>query len=112
MPGLARSGADPMTESAAGRPTGFGLFWFGEGVSLLGNATSTVLMSLLAVVHLHAGPGWMGALTAAAWLPWLLIGLPAGAWVDRLPPRAVMITADLVAAITLLSIPIAWWLDA
>src|SRR4029078_5801088 len=54
----------------------------------------------------------MAWLTAAAWLPWLLIGLPAGAWVDRLPPRPVMITADLVAAVTLLSVPIAWWLNA
>jgi MFS family permease len=92
--------------------TGFGLFWFGEGISLLGNATSSVLLSLLAVVHLQAGPGWMGALTASAWLPWLLIGIPAGAWVDRRCPRRVMIAADLVAAATLFSVPVAWWLDA
>lgn len=96
---------------ATGRTPGFGLFWFGEGVSLLGNATSSVLISLLAVIHLRAGPGWMGALTAAAWLPWLVIGLPAGAWVDRWPARKVMITADLVAAAALLTVPIAWWLD-
>jgi len=53
------------------------------------------------VTHFHAGPGWMGLLTAAVWLPWLLIGLPAGAWLDRLDLRAVMITADLVSAATL-----------
>jgi MFS family permease len=100
------------TGNDTGRATsGFGLFWFGEGVSLLGNATSTVLITLLAVVHLQAGPGWMGALTAAAWLPWLIIGLPAGAWVDRAAPRAVMIAADLAAAASLASVPIAWWLD-
>jgi Transmembrane secretion effector len=87
----------------------FRLFWFGEGVSLLGNATTVVLIALLAVVHLGAGPEWMGALTAAAWLPWLVVGIPAGAWVDRLPPRRVMIVADLVAAAALLSVPIAWW---
>lgn len=90
--------------------SGFGLFWFGEGVSLLGNATSSVLITLLAVVHLQAGPGWMGALTASAWLPWLVLGLPVGAWVDRAAPRAVMIAADLAAAATLASVPIAWWL--
>lgn len=111
MASLARTEARPATDPAViGRRTGFGLFWFGEGVSLLGNATSTVLISLLAVVHLHAGPGWMGALTAAAWLPWLVIGVPAGAWVDQLPPRRVMIVADLVAATALLSVPLAWWL--
>jgi MFS family permease len=84
----------------------FHLLWFGEGVSVLGNATTAVLLPLLAVVGFGAGPGWMGALTAAAWLPWLVIGLPAGAWVDRLRPRSVMIASDLVAAGLLASIPI------
>jgi MFS family permease len=88
----------------------FTLMWSGEGVSLLGTATTSVLLPLLAVTHFPAGPGWMGVLTAAAWLPWLLIGLPAGAWLDRLDPRAVMITADLASAATLASVPLGWWL--
>lgn len=93
--------------TAAGR--NFHLLWFGEGVSVFGNATTSVLIPLLAVIQLDAGPFAMGALTALAWLPWLLIGLPAGAWIDRLPAREVMIVADLVAAATLLSVPVAWW---
>ena len=84
----------------------FALLWFGEGVSLLGNSTTALLVPVLAAVRLHAGPGWMGALAAAAWLPWLLIGLPAGAWVDRLPPRQVMIVADVCSAAALLVVPI------
>ncbi|GAA4730849.1 MFS transporter [Pedococcus ginsenosidimutans] len=55
-----------------------------------------------------AGPGWMGLLTAAAWAPWLVIGLPAGAWVDRQPARRVMVASDLVAAAVLASVPLAW----
>ena len=86
----------------------FTLLWLGEGVSVLGNATTSVLLPLLAVVGFHAGPGWMGALTALGWLPWLLVGLPAGAWVDRMPPRRVMLASDLVAAVTLASVPVAW----
>jgi MFS family permease len=93
------------------RNRNFALLWFGEGVSVLGNATTSVLLPLLAVVGFDAGAGWMGALTAAAWLPWLLIGLPAGAWVDRLPARRVMIVSDLAAAVTLASVPVAWLLD-
>jgi MFS family permease len=54
----------------------------------------------------------MGVLSAAAWLPWLLVGLPAGAWVDRLDPRRVMIAADLAAALTTASVPVAWALHA
>ena len=93
------------------RNRNFGLLWFGEGVSVLGNATTFVLLPLLAVVGFDAGAGWMGALTAAAWVPWLLIGLPAGAWVDRLPARRVMVVSDLAAAVTLASVPVAWLLD-
>jgi MFS family permease len=93
------------------RNRNFRLLWFGEGVSVLGNATTSILLPLLAVVGFDAGPGWMGALTAAAWVPWLVIGLPAGAWVDRLPPRRVMVVSDLAAAVTLASVPLAWALD-
>ncbi len=85
----------------------FNLLWLGEGVSLLGNSTTLVLLPLVAVVGFGAGPGWMGVLTASAWLPWLLIGLPAGAWVDNLPSRRVMIVSDLVAAGFMVSVPLA-----
>jgi hypothetical protein len=85
----------------------FRLLWFGEGVSVLGNATSAVLLPLAAVVQFHAGPGWLGLLTAAAWLPWLVVGLPAGAWIDHLRPRSVMMASDLVAAALVASIPAA-----
>ena len=85
----------------------FNLLWLGEGVSLLGNSTTIMLLPLIAVVGYGAGPGWMGVLTASAWLPWLLIGLPAGAWVDNLPARRVMVISDLVAAVFMFSVPLA-----
>ncbi len=98
----------PVGTAPSGSPNrNFNLLWLGEGVSVLGNATTSVLLPLLAVTGFGAGPGWMGALTAAAWLPWLVIGLPAGAWIDRLDPRRVMITADLIAAAALVTVPIA-----
>ena len=50
----------------------------------------------------------MGLLTAAAWLPWLVVGLPAGAWIDRADARRVMIAADLGAAAAIGSVPVAW----
>ena len=43
------------------RNRNFALLWFGEGVSVLGNATTSVLLPLLAVVGFDAGAGWMGA---------------------------------------------------
>ena len=88
----------------------FRLLWFGESVSVLGSATTSTLLPLLAVVGFDAGPGWMGILTAASWVPWLLVGLPAGAWVDRLPARRVMMASDLAAGLALVSVPAAWLL--
>lgn len=88
----------------------FRLFWAGEAVSLLGTSTSSVFLPLVAVVALHATPAAMGLLTACVWLPWLVVGLPAGAWVDRLQPRTVMIAADLFAAAAAATVPVAWLL--
>ncbi len=98
------------TSSAASGPN-FNRLWAGEGISLLGNATSSVLLPLLAVQQLGAGAEWMGVLSAAVWLPWLIIGLPAGAWVDQWSPRPVMIIANVVAAAALATIPVAWSLN-
>lgn len=90
------------------RNRNFSLLWFGEGVSVLGSMTTTVVFPLLAVTQFHAGPLAMGLLTGAVWLPWLVLGLPVGAVVDRSDPRRVMMAADLVAATAVATVPIAW----
>ena len=55
--------------------------------------TTAVVVPLVAVTVFDAGAAWMGLPTAAAWLPWLVVGLPAGAWIDRADARRVMIAA-------------------
>lgn len=91
------------------RERNFRLLWIGETVSQVGNAMAVVGVPLVGVVVLHASTFAVGLLTAAAWLPWLVIGLPAGAWVDRLPVRPVMIAADLISAGLYASVPLAAW---
>jgi MFS family permease len=91
------------------RTRNFGLFWAGESISGFGSAITTVALPLVAVSTLHASTGLVALLTAANWLPWLLIGLPAGAWVDRWRRRRTLLTADLVSAVVLAAIPIAAW---
>jgi hypothetical protein len=88
----------------------FRLLWFGETVNQLGSAMALVGVPLLAVIGLQASAFAVSSLVAAAWLPWLIIGLPAGAWVDRLPCRAVMIACDLVSAALYATVPLAYWL--
>jgi MFS family permease len=85
----------------------FRLLWIGETTSSFGSSISNVALPLVALTVLHAGVFAISVLTAAAWLPWLIVGLPAGAWVDRLPRRRVMMTADLVSLAVFASVPVA-----
>jgi MFS family permease len=84
----------------------FRLLWIGETTSSLGSSISSVALPLVALTLLHAGVFAISVLTAAAWLPWLLVGLPAGAWVDRLPRRRIMMAADLVSLGAFASVPV------
>ncbi|WP_340385675.1 MFS transporter [Streptomyces sp. SS7] len=90
----------------------FFLLWTGETVSGLGNSITVVALPLIAVAVLDASSTAVGLLAAVVWLPWLLVGLPVGAWVDRTRKRPLMIACDLVAGAALASIPLAAWLDA
>ena len=63
----------------------------GQGVSDVGTAVSVVVLPLVAVVDLHASAFVVGLLSALVWLPWLLVGLPAGVWVDRSAKRQILI---------------------
>ncbi|MFC8781828.1 MFS transporter [Streptomyces nigra] len=90
----------------------FRLLLVGETASGLGNGITTVALPLVAVLVLGATALEVGLLAAAVWLPWLVVGLPAGAWVDRLPRRRIMIVCNLVSATMYASVPVAGWLDA
>lgn len=81
-------------------------------LSQLGTNIGYVAVPLIAVSALDASPGQVGALATLSTVAFLLIGLPAGAWVDRMRHRRVLITADLARAALFVSIPVAWWLDA
>lgn len=88
----------------------FRLLWAGHTVSQLGTSASMVAVPLVAVTTLHASALQVALLSAAVWLPWLLVGIPAGTLVDRLPRRPVLILCDLLCALLLLSAPVAAWL--
>ncbi|MFD7323672.1 MFS transporter [Streptomyces sp. NPDC059875] len=81
-------------------------------LSHLGTNVGYVAVPLIAVEALDASPGEVGALATLATLAFLLIGLPAGAWVDRLPQRRVLIAADAARGLLFASVPVAWWCDA
>lgn len=91
------------------RARDFRLLWIGETTSVLGSSIAVVALPLVAVVTLQASTFAVGLLTAVAWLPWLLIGLPAGAWVDRWPKRPIMLVCNTFSMVVFLSVPLAAW---
>jgi MFS family permease len=81
--------------------------WVGETISLFGSQITVLALPLVAANSLQATPPEMGALGFAQFIPWLLVGMFAGVWVDRLRRRPVMILADLGRAFLLGLIPLA-----
>ncbi|HEV2005326.1 MAG TPA: MFS transporter [Candidatus Limnocylindrales bacterium] len=86
--------------------------WTGQTISVLGTQVTLLAVPILAAVTLHVSPFEFGLLTTIEFVPFLLLSLPAGVWVDRLRRRPILISADLGRAISLLSIPVAFAFDA
>jgi MFS family permease len=81
--------------------------WSASTVSLFGSLITRTALPFTAILLLDASPSLVGWLTIAGLLPGFLIGLAAGAWLDRRRRRPVMIAADLGRAAVLFSIPVA-----
>ncbi|MFD2765088.1 MFS transporter [Micromonospora eburnea] len=91
---------------------GAGVFWrwWAAGTaSSVGSAVGAVALPLTALTVLDASAFEMGLITAASYVAWLVIGLPAGVIVQRLPLRGAQVGADLARALAVASIPLAWW---
>ncbi|MEU2201551.1 MFS transporter [Isoptericola sp. NPDC019482] len=88
----------------------FWTYWAASTTSGVGTAVTTVALPLAAVTVLDAGPVETGLLAASSYLAWVVLGLPAGAIVHRLPLRATQVAADLVRAAVILAVPLVWWL--
>jgi MFS family permease len=85
----------------------FSKLWTALSISLVGSQITALALPLFAARSLGASALQMGVLAGAAEAPFLLFSLPAGAFVDRLPRRPVLIATDLASAVLLLSIPLA-----
>jgi MFS family permease len=71
-----------------------------------------VAFPFVAVIVLHASAFEVSLVTAATSMAWLMVGLPAGVWVDRLPRRALLIGTDVGRALLMATVPVAWSLHA
>ena len=100
---------ETSTRTSLWRHRDFRLLWAGDVVSVFGFSLVGLAIPLLALRLLEADAFEMGLLAALEHLAFLLIGLPAGALVDRCVKRRVLVLGDLTRGAMLLSIPIAWW---
>jgi MFS family permease len=85
----------------------FWRYWTASTISNAGDAVTTVALPLVAVETLQASSLDVSLLTAARYLAWIVIGLPAGVIVQRLPLRGTQVAMDLVRAAAVVSVPLA-----
>ena len=100
-PGLLRSDRD------------FRWYWSGQTVSFVGSQVTATALPLVAALTLKAGPGGVSVVATASFLPNLVLPLLAGHWLEGRGKRRVMVLADLVLAdlvraVVLLTVPVAF----
>lgn len=86
-------------------------FAWANGITQMGTQITVVALPLAAALGLDAGAFELGLLSAAQMVAFLLVGLPAGVWVDRVRRRPILVWSDAVRGVALLTVPVAAWLD-
>lgn len=86
--------------------------WGAQGISALGTQITLVALPLTAVLTLDASTFEVALLTGLEFVPFALLGIPAGVWVDRLRRRPIMIATDLARGACLISVPAAYWVGS
>ena len=108
-PDTTGSPTEPDGAAATRRPRGdFRRLWLATTASQLGTQVSELAIPLAAILLLHAGALQVGLLATLGYLPLAIFGLPAGVWADRLPRRAIMLAADIMRAVVLATVPLAY----
>jgi MFS family permease len=84
--------------------------WTSILISSFGGQVTLLALPLSAAVLLHAAPTQMGLLTAMEIAPFILFSLPTGVWLDRVRKLPVYVIGELSVAVTVATVPLAWWL--
>ncbi|MBB6629086.1 MFS transporter [Nocardioides sp. KIGAM211] len=92
------------------RDPGFARFWTAETVSGFGTYVTTVALQVLVVLTLDGSAADVGFVSAARWLPYVVLGLVVGALVDRRRRQPLLVVTDLGRGLLLCAIPLLAWL--
>jgi MFS family permease len=86
--------------------------WISILISSFGAQITLLALPLTAAVLLHASPTQMGLLAFFELVPYVLLSLPAGVWLDRVRKLPVYIWGEIAISIAVASVPIAWWCNS
>ena len=86
--------------------------WLAATVSLMGSQVSQLAIPFIATILLKSSPLEVALLGAVEMAPFILFALPAGAWLDRVRRRPVLVAGDLGRGLALLTIPAAYSVGA
>jgi MFS family permease len=84
--------------------------WISILISSFGGQVTLLAIPLSAAVLMHASPTQMGLLTAIEIIPFVLFSLPTGVWLDRVRKLPVYVVGEVAIAVTVTTVPVAWWL--
>ena len=90
----------------------FARYWAAATVSSFGTSVTAVAMPVLLVQTLQASPTEVGLVNAAQFVPYAVLGLIAGVYVDRWRRKPVLVVSSLGRALCLAAIPLLWLLGA
>jgi len=107
-PSPAELGAATPRRTTLWRERNFLKLWSAQTISQFGDEITQLALPLVAIITLQATPFQIGLLGTFQFLPFILLTIPAGVWVDRMRRRPILIAADLGRAALLVSIPVAF----
>jgi predicted MFS family arabinose efflux permease len=81
--------------------------WTGQTISVVGSEVTNIALPTIAILQLHATAAEVGLLAATQQVAFPVLALFAGVFADRLRRRPMMIVADAMRALAILSIPVA-----
>lgn len=83
----------------------FTFYLIGIAFSNIGSAFTTFVFPLM-ILKLTGSAFQVGIVSALSFIPYAILGLPAGALIDRLNKKTIMKCADIIRLISYLSIPV------
>ena len=108
QPDPAEMAAPPLPRQSLWRHRDFMKLWTGQTISQLGDEVTQLAIPLVAALTLDVSPFEFGLLAVLQFLPFILLTIPAGVWVDRMRRRPILIGANVGRAVLLTSIPLAF----